>query len=131
MSKYRHTGLYMPTTHYVGTFPNNGGRGRGIQGRGRGKKDNSQHYNHYRHDQSPYGRQVNHNEHFYDQYNLQRTPVHTYNRFSPLREGRSREVYDYQYAYMDREENHYNRSPFNYNQNHPGPSHMGGFLQRG
>lgn len=46
--------------------------------------------------------------------------------FSPLREERG--PYQSQYGYMDRDESYqYNRSLYNYNQNHPGPSYSGGF----
>lgn len=58
-----------------------------------------------------------------------RIPISTHNRFSPLREERG--PYQPQYGCMDKDDSyHYNRSPYNYNQNHPGPAYSGFFYKQ-
>lgn len=92
-----------------------------------GKKDGSQYHEYPRRDRSPHEWQNNQGDYQYDYHYSQRTPVHTYSRFSPLRDEYSREPYNSHYSHMDREHDQYNRSPFNYNQTYPRPSQAGGF----
>lgn len=107
---YRQPGTCTPTAQYRGSFPTHGGKGRGARGNNRGKKDNS------------------HKDMILHIYQSQRTLDQTLNRFSPLREERG--AYHSQYAYMDRDEyQHSDRSPYNYNQDYPGPSYAGGGSQ--
>lgn len=96
-------------------------RGRG----GRGNKGRRDHSRDYARQDSPHTvRTYGHHEPHQYQQQPQRTPVSTHNRFSPLREeGGPRRPY-----YNQRDDGYeYNRSPYNYNQNHPGPSYSGGF----
>lgn len=51
------------------------------------------------------------------------TPVRVTNRFTPLRENTPYETHGDTYGYSEREEDYYHRSPYNYNQNQPGPSY--------
>lgn len=55
-----------------------------------------------------------------------RTPLYTHNHFSPLRDEYPQEIHN-NYSYMDREEDSYSRSPYNYNQTNPGQLQQRGF----
>lgn len=56
-----------------------------------------------------------------------RTPIETRNRFQPLQDRNVRTTPYNSHGYIQREEDSLNRSPFNYNYSHPGPSHHSDF----
>lgn len=118
---------HTPTPQSRGSFYNNGGRGRNTRGKERGNRDNSSHYESYTRDFSPRRRNTSQNDYHHHQSYPQRTPVHTHNRFLPLREDRSRDYHNSHYTYKSRDNGYQNRSPFNYNQTLPRPRNMGGF----
>lgn len=119
---------YTPTSNRKGPPPNNRGRGKNMRGKGRGYRDPSWNHDQYGPDRSPW-RKGQYQERQYDQrdyYYPQRTPIRTYNRYSPLREDRSRD-YNPHFPYRQNDPTHYDRSPFSYNQQQPGPSSSAGF----
>lgn len=98
-------------------------RGRGGTNRGRGSSYGRNDGHRY---QEPHvhARSSQHNYyggHHQEQHHLYRTPIHTYNRFSPLREEPYRNKSNTQYPYMKREYNQFDRSPYTYNHTYPDP----------
>lgn len=105
---------------------NSRGRGKGRRGRGRGQRNRSSNYDQY----SSTPRRDNYQDRYYEQYEHyypQRTPILTYNRYSPLREERPQENYNSYHPYRETDSSYHNRSPFRYNQQQPGPPNSGDF----
>lgn len=118
---------HTPIPHYRSPAPYHRGRGKNVRGKGKRNRDRSSHYESYSHDSPPRRRHMSHNDYHQYQPYPQRTPIHTQNRFSPLRGDQPRNFHNSQYTYRDRENGYPERSPFNCNQRLPRPPQTEGF----
>lgn len=99
------------------------GRGGTRRGRGssRGRNENYKHSGPSTRDRSP--RHDYYARNYPEQQYSYRTPVRTYNRFSPLREEPYGNHYNTQRSHRENEYTQYDRSPYTYNNSYPNPPH--------
>lgn len=121
ITTYNHHQIPPSTPRPSNRGPPPQGRGRGGRGRGRGQRGQPSNHDHYR--STPRG-EYQHDRHHdqYEHYYPPRTPIHTYNRYSPLENVRPRDDYNSYHTYREMDPGYHNRSPFNYNQRQPGTS---------
>lgn len=106
-------------------FPNNRGKGPKTRGRGPHHGGAKDYYHSERYEGSPRGWQNNRSGYNRDNGFPQSTPIHTHNRFAPLKGLR-----DIHHDSYSREDDEFTRSPYNYNHNYPGPFQYAGFHRR-
>lgn len=120
---------HTPKYQYRSPAPQN--RGRGKRGRGKSRRnDDRVSYNEQGpRDSSPQGGYRGHDDYYHYEPYPQRTPLRTYNRFSPLREEQNKN-YNSHYSYRTRDNDYPERSPYNYNQRFPRAPRMEGFRKQ-